>query len=478
MQQEIQEPVRARDALSDDCGGGSRVSELMSRARRHYLSKEYPKAVQLVGLAIAASPADADLWNTRGVFLRAAGRSAEAVWDYRQALARQPENAGTWSNLGNALVDLKQLETGMVCHKRAISLQPENAELHRNLAHALIVANRHSEALGSLKNALRIEPANIGARFDRGLVYLHLGEYAKGWQDYEVRLHNSMRALPGRRWQGQAYPGRTLLVTSEQGHGDAIWAARYFRSVKALGGKLLVECHDGLVPLFSAMPEVDGVVSQGAPPPHADYHCPICSLAGIFTTKVDAIPAQPYLSAPVDRVAKFQPALAKANGALRVGIVWSGNLEFVKNRDRAAPLTAFMQAFAHPNVQLYSLQKGLLEKDLAALPEGAPIIDLAPLMNDFADTAAALSQLDLVIMTDSAIAHLSGALGRPIWVLLSYEAFWLWLLEREDSPWYPSMRIFRQKAWGDWGSVFDAASSALLELAISHQQAPASRADT
>jgi hypothetical protein len=255
-------------------------------------------------------------------------------------------------------------------------------------------------------------------------------------------------------------------VTCEQGHGDAIWAARYFSSAKALGGKLIVECHAGLVSLFSAMPEVDGVVALDAPLPHADYYCPTCSLAGIFTPSIDGIPSKPYLSAPNSRLAKFSPVMARAGRALRVGIVWSGNQAFLKNTDRAAPLKAFMQAFAHPGVQLYSLQKGPLEKDLRALPPGAPIIDLAPFIDDFADSAAVLSQLDLVIMTDSSIAHLSGALGKPIWVLLSYEAFWLWLFDRGDSPWYPSMRLFRQKAWGDWGGVFDAASAALLELAM------------
>jgi Flp pilus assembly protein TadD len=436
----------------------------MAQARRHYFSKEYVKAAECVERAIELSPADADLWNTRGVFLRAGGKSAEAIWSYRQALARQPENAGTWSNLGNALVDLKQLDTAAICHNRAIELQPDNPEFHRNLAHALIIASRHSEALESLNRALRLEPGNVGARFDRAMAYLHLGEYARGWQDYEVRLHNSTRSLPGKQWQGQPYRDRSLVIASEQGHGDAIWSARYFRQAKALGGKLIVECHEGLVPLFAAMPEVDSVIALGSPLPPAEYHCHICSLAGIFSPDMASIPAEPYLSVPAARLAKFAVQMARAKTKLRVGIIWSGNLGFIRNRDRAAPLRAFMQAFAHPGVQLYSLQKGPLEKDLDALSRDAPIIDLAPLLEDFADSAAAVSQLDLVIMTDSAIAHLCGAMGKPVWVLLSYEAFWLWLQDRSDSPWYPSMRFFRQQAWGDWGGVFDSASAALLRL--------------
>jgi tetratricopeptide (TPR) repeat protein len=467
MDQRQDEGASASDVWSDRNRSGSGVADLMSQARKLYFSKEYVKAADIVGRAIALSPDDPDLWNTRGVFLRAGGRPAEAVWNYREGLARQPGNAGFWSNLGNALTDLKQLETATACHSRAIELLPDNAEFHRNKAHALIIASRHAEALESINHALRIAPGNISARFDRSMAYLHLGDYARGWVDYEVRYQNATRSLPGRPWRGQSFEGRRLVITSEQGHGDAIWSARYFRQVKALGGELIVECHEGLVPLFATMPEIDGLVAVGKPLPLADYHCHICSLAGIFSPDMAAIPAAPYIATPKGRVGNFAPAMARAGTALRVGIIWSGNLGFGRNKDRAAPLRAFMQAFAHPGVQLYSLQKGPLEKDLATLSKDAPIIDLAPLLNDFADSAAAVSQLDLVVMTDSAIAHLCGAMGKPVWVLLSYEAFWLWLLDRTDSPWYPSMRLFRQQAWGDWGSVFDAASAALLRLAFS-----------
>ncbi len=399
--------------------------------------------------------------------MRAGGKSAEAIWNYREGLARQPNHAGFWSNLGNALVDLKQLETSIICHNRAIALQPDNADYHRNLAHAFIVARRYRDAVDVLNQSLRLAPANAGARFDRALAYLNLGDYARGWADYEIRLQNSRRQLTGRPWHGQSYAGRRLVIVSEQGHGDAIWAARFFKDAKALGGELIVECHKGLVPLFSTMPEIDHIAPLGAGLPAADFYCYTCSLAGIFSPAIPVSPAQPYISVPQDRAAKFAFPMAKANGALRVGFIWSGNQGFIRNRDRAAPLRAFMQAFAHPGVQLYSLQKGPLEKDLKTLSSNAPIIDLAPLLNDFADTAAAVSQLDLVIMTDTAVAHLCGAIGKPVWVLLSYEAFWLWLNGRDDSPWYPSMRFFRQQAWGDWGGVFDAASSELLSLVLS-----------
>ncbi|MGJ4931616.1 tetratricopeptide repeat protein [Bradyrhizobium sp. HKCCYLS2038] len=466
MQERGLEAVGSHDSWGGGLSNDQAVEELLSTARRFYFSKDYLKAAATVARAIERSPDDAELWNTCGVFLRAGDRSTEAVWSYRQSLARRPLNAGAWSNLGNALVDLKQLETGMVCHRRALALEPDNVEFHRNLARAQIVANHHAEAVQTLNRALRLQPSNFGARFDRAMASLHLADYVRGWSDYETRLQNTVRSYPGRRWNGEPFQERTLLITCEQGHGDAIWAARYFRMVKALGGTLIVECHEGLVSLFSTIPGVDQVVRLDDPLPRADLHCPMCSLPGLFTRDIGEIPSATYLTADGQRTAKFEPVMARAGGNLRVGIVWSGNQGFARNRDRAAPLKAFMQAFAHPGVQLFSLQKGPLEKDLKALPADAPIIDLAPFIGDFADSAAVLSMLDLVIMTDSAIAHLCGALGQPVWVLLSYEAFWLWLLDRDDSPWYPSMRFFRQKAWGDWGGVFDAASAALMQLSL------------
>jgi Flp pilus assembly protein TadD len=445
--------------------GGLAVAGLMGQAKSLFERKLYAEAAELVHQAIELSPEDPDLRNTRGVFLRAAGRSSDAIWDYRQAVTREPGNAGIWSNMGNALADVKQLDTAIACHRRAIDLQPDNPEFYRNLARALTVAKRHREALEPLAKALRLEPANAGAQFDRAMAYLNLGHYVRGFADYEVRLRDFSRDVPGKRWKGQPYRGKRLVIVSEQGNGDAIWSSRYFRQVKALGGELVVECHEGLASLFSQMAEIDQVISLGKEFPEADFHCHTCSLAGLFTSSFDAIPAKPYITAPTGRLGKFAVPISRAGSSLRVGIVWSGNLDFVRNKDRAAPLRAFMQAFAHPGVQLYSLQKGPLERDLASLSAAAPIIDLAPYISDFADTAAAISELDLVIMTDSAIAHLSGALGKPVWVLLSYEAFWLWL-DRDNSPWYPSMRFFRQQSWGDWGGVFDAASAELLRLSL------------
>jgi hypothetical protein len=205
----------------------------------------------------------------------------------------------------------------------------------------------------------------------------------------------------------------------------------------------------------------DRVMPCGAALPEADLHCYICSLPGLFVADLASLPRPPYLAPPRDRLGKFAALFARARGLRKVGIVWSGSVTFGKNHRRAQRLAQFLQAFRLPGVQLYSLQKGPPAAELASAA-GAPIVDLAPHLDDFADTAAALAHLDLVIMTDSAVAHLAGAMGRPVWLLLGHNAHWLWLRERADSPWYPSLRLFRPRAEGDWDHVFDSASAELM----------------
>jgi Tfp pilus assembly protein PilF len=430
--------------------------------------QRYAEAEAVLQKALAATPRDLALWNVRGVNLRMMKRNAEAVWCFRQALALASDRAAVWSNLGNALKDLKHAQSAIACHRRAIELDPKNAGAHHNLGIALTVADRHVEAVAAFDRAIELEPKNAKPRWDRARGYLHLGDYAAGWADYESRLLTGAlpeRTPPGKRWTGERYDGKRLLIISEQGMGDAIWIARYLHRVKALGGELIMECRPETIPLLASMGLCNRLVPKRDPLPEADLHLFQCSLPGLYSPSLRAIPAQPYFAPEPARAAKFAPApaLARGDGRLRVGIVWSGSTTFGANHDRAVSLKLFLQWFALPGVQLYSLQKGPPEAELKSLAAGAPIIDLAPLIEDFADTAAAISQLDLVLMTDSAVAHLAGALGKPVWVLLNHVPHWLWLLERADSPWYPSMRLFRQRAWGDWTGAFDEAAAALLD---------------
>jgi Flp pilus assembly protein TadD len=427
---------------------------------------KFDEAEVVLREAVGRDPGNSDLWNARGVMFAALGRPTDALWCYREALTRNPAGPGIWTNLGNALTQMKQIRSAVACHQRAIALSGGgDALLHHNLGVSLAEAGQHGEAVIAFTRALERQPDYHMARWDRARSYLYLGNYRPGWADYEIRLVTGQlpkRALPGRKWDGTPYPGRRLLLLVEQGFGDTIWVARYLPRVKALGGELVIECQKEVIPLLAGMGVADRIVPRDAPLPDADFHAHLCSLPGLFSPDIAAIPASPYLAIPYERVGRTRPLFEAARGRFKVGIVWSGSVTFKKNHERAQSLMRFLQAFGMPGVQLYSLQKGPPQQELAALPAGIPVIDLAPHLDDFADTAAAIAQLDLVIMTDSAVAHLAGALGKPVWVLLGHVAHWLWLLDRTDSPWYPSLRLFRPRAEGDWDHVFDSAAAALM----------------
>lgn len=428
-------------------------------------AKDFSQAEALLRQAIARDPVNADLHNALGATFAALGRHLDAVWCYREAIFHNQHGPGIWTNLGNALTQLKYLKSAAICHQRALSLSGEDALLHHNFGNSLAEAGQHAEAIAAFTRAVEFEPNRHLARWDRGRSYLFLGNYAQAWPDYESRLVTGQlpsKVLPGQKWDGQPYAGKRLILVAEQGFGDALWVARYFQMAKALGGELTLECRPELIPLFEGMKIADCIIPHGTELPAADYHCYICSLPGLFTKSFASIPGRPHLSAGKERIEKFRAHFKNAERQLKVGVVWSGSLTFGKNHERAQTLLPFFQAFAMPGVQLYSLQKGPPEKELFAFPSGAPIINLSPNLNDFADTAAAVSHLDLVIMTDSAVAHLAGAMGKPIWLLLGHVAHWLWLLDRSDTPWYPSMRLFRPRSEGDWNYVFDSASAELM----------------
>jgi Flp pilus assembly protein TadD len=446
---------------------GAASAEAFRQAKVLHDAGKYAEAEVLLRDAIVRDPNNSDLRNARGVMFAAMSRHLDALWCYRDALALAPRAPGIWTNLGNALTQLKHLKGAVACHRRAIEMSGGDALLHHNLGTSLAAASRHGEAVIAFTRALELKPDYHMAQWDRGRSYLYLGNYRRGWVDYEARKITGQlpaRELPGVAWTGEPYAGKRLVLLVEQGFGDTLWVARYLPQVKALGGELVIECQREVLPLIDSVGVGDKLVPRGEKLPDADLHCYLCSLPGLFTPDLASIPTSPYLVAPGERMGKFRAKLDRAGGRLKIGIVWSGSITFKKNHERAQPLIRFFQAFALPGVQLYGLQKGPREKELSALPRGGPIIDLGANLADFADTAAAIAQLDLVIMTDSAVAHLAGAMGKRVWLLLGHVAHWLWLLERADSPWYPSIRLFRPRAEGDWDYVFDSASVELMQL--------------
>lgn len=459
-------------ALSD--GGNAKAGEakLFAEGLALYKAGKFAETEALCQQALISNPRNADLWNLRGVNARNAKRYTEAVAFLRQGLAFAPQNAALWTNLGNVLKDIKQCETAVVCHRRALAIEPERVSTLHNLGIAQSAAGREADALATYDRALRLDPGNMKVRWDRALSLLRSGDFAGGWRDYELRYQAlPSRALPGARWTGERYEGKRLLVVSEQGLGDTIWVARYLEKVKALGGELIVECRREVIGLIAAMGIADGVVQKGEALPGADFNILQCSLPGIFTKEEGDIPSAPYIQAQKNLPPKISEAMSGADGRLKVGIIWGGSVTYEGRADRDAPLRAFLQWCALPTIQLYSLQKGPQADDLKSLPAGAPIIDLGSCTADLAETAAAVAELDLVLMTDTAVAHLAGALGKPVWLLLNRVPHWLWQTERGNTPWYPSMRLFRQRTWGDWNGVFDEAAAALLSLSDGQREA-------
>jgi len=449
----------------------------MSVLRGMLEKKDYVAATAFARKAVTQSPTDPAIWNALGLALRAIGEAQSAAQCYQNALAIAPRSAAIWSNLGNALVDSKKFALGLAAHERARALAPDDAKVMYNHGLALAANGSHVASLELLNRTHEMMPDDPNVVWDRARAHLHLGNYARGWQDYEARLrtgHLPPRALPGAPWDGQPYRGKRLLILSEQGFGDAIWVARWLPAVKALGGTLIVEARRELVSLFEQQSFADRIVAKGDSLPDADFHLHQCSLPKLFARSASTISSRPYLRIHEAHARRFAEIFDDRRQGLRVGIVWSGSVTFKGNSDRAQPLQPFLDWFDMPGVRLFSLQKGPPEVELRAIGSERAV-DLSLHLKDFADTAAALMHLDLVVMTDSAVAHLAGALGRPVWVLLGKNAHWLWSPETDRTLWYQTMRLFRPKAWGDWRTVFDHAAAALLKLqptnAISSQTA-------
>lgn len=414
------------------------------------------------------APKDAAAWIALGVALRAEGHPSASVPAYVRALEINPRDSAALSNLGNALKDLMRYDEAIAAHRRSIEIAPGQAGSLANLGVALRDAGRFREALDAFDRAVALDPTSLYHRFDRAQMRLLLGDFARGWEDFEARWEGH-RDLPAPRfrqprWNGGSLPDKTLLLWPEQGFGDTLLAARYAALARGRVGRVVLGCQPELARLFAGLPGADAVVRYGDALPPYDVQCPLMGLPRLFATDLSNIPPAARLSVPPDSMRKLAPALAAAGGRVKVGIVWSGSVTFRSNHQRASALEPFLRFAEVPGVQLFSLQKGPRAAELDQTGARALVVDLAPLLDDFADTAAAVLGLDLVIMTDSSVAHLAGSLGKPVWNLLPALPYWLYLTERADSPWYPSMRLFRQARMGEWAPVFDAARHALLQF--------------
>jgi tetratricopeptide (TPR) repeat protein len=403
-----------------------------------------------------------------GTALRDHGKTDAAIAHFKQALTLAPDRADAHNNIAIALEAVGDLPNAVAHYEEAVALSPNQAAVHNNLGNALEHQGRLDEAMTCYERALALKPDYPEAHYNRALLLLLLGDLAQGWAEYEWRWRckaNPERGYTTRpQWSGEVLAGRTILIQTEQGFGDSFQFLRYVPILAEGGAEVVLAVPAPLLRLAETLPGIGGVVSEGDPLPDFDFHCPLLSLPAVLGTTIETIPASvPYLSPPPETSAVWETRLAVKTG-LKVGLVWSGNPANRMNPQRSISLVALEPLWRIPGIRWYSLQVGSPTEAIGRAPD-QPIEDLAPLLTDFAETAAAICHLDLVISVETAVAHLAGALGRTVWVPLTVVPAWRWLLGRDDSPWYPTMRLFRQTAPGDWTPVVDALAAQLREMA-------------
>src|SRR5262245_45065940 len=417
-------------------------------------------------LALCYQPHDAAIHCNLANVLINQGKPDEAFPVYRQALRLQPHEAVFHSNLAHTLTLLGRPDEAEVSCRQALRLRPDFSDAHHNLAITLAAQGRFDEALAANAEALRLQPESPGARNCRALWWLQRGDFERGWPEYEWRWKIrgvSRRSFRQPDWDGSPLDGRTILVHAEQALGDTLQFIRYAPLVRQRGGTVIVECQAPLLPLLRSCPGIDRLVAHKEALPDFDVQVPLLSLPGVFQTTLVTVPADvPYLFADPARVERWRRELG--GEGFKVGIAWQGSLSFPGDRLRSIPLAHFAPLAGVEGVRLFSLQKGPGREQIRSTARvfasagRLALTDLGERLDEqgaFLDTAAVMKTLDLVITSDTAIAHLAGALGVPVWVALSIGPDWRWLLDREDCPWYPTMRLFRQRRQGDWDVVFE-----------------------
>lgn len=406
-----------------------------------------------------ATPLAVDARINLGVILDGAGCHNEALLQYREALALRTDDPVALNNQGNSLMALGRFAEAAEAFRAALRGAPESLETGVALGAALQREGDLDQALACFRDLIGRAPDCAEAHWNLSLALLAKGEFRAGWREYQWRWRRPSFTSPARNfcqplWDGSPLTGRRVLVHCEQGLGDTIQFLRYLPMVAAAGGHLLVEVQSAsLLPLVRRIPGVRETFVMGEALPPFDLQAPLLSLPFIFATTLENLPAEtPYLSVPPERAADWRSRLAGAEG-LRVGLVWAGKP--VPDPFRSCSLRALALLGAIPGVLFYSLQLGEQSAQRVTAPPGLELIDLTASFQDFADTAALVEQLDLVISVDTSVAHLAGALGKPVWLMLPKAGDWRWLTHREDSPWYPGMRLFRQECQGEWGPVVE-----------------------
>jgi Flp pilus assembly protein TadD len=432
-------------------------------------AKRFDRAVELFQRAITLKPDFAEAYNDCGIALRKLNRPEEALANYARAIALKPEFAMAYNNRTNALLDLRRPAEALDSCDKAIALNPEIVIAHYNRGNALQELYRHEEALASYDKAIALAPDFIEAKWNKGLCLLLLGRFDEGLPLYELRKwrHNdavATRTFPQPLWIGtEDIVGKTLFIWWEQGFGDTLQFFRYAKLAETRGAKLILSVQDSLRKLLRQISPTIEFIDQDDIPKNFDCHCPLLSLPLAFGTRLETIPQQqPYLQ-PDENLRRVWAVRLPPRSRTRVGLVWSGRTEHKNDLNRSIALDQLLPLL-NLDVDWICLQNEPRADDLALLRQVGRIRYFKEELKDFSDTAALLDLTDLVITVDTSVAHLAGAMGKPVWILLPYNPDWRWSLDREDSPWYPSARLFRQDDTRAWNNVITRVSAALGEV--------------
>lgn len=415
--------------------------------------------------AIKLNPKYFEAYNNLGMVLAESSRLEEGETCFSHALKLSPNYLYAYNNLAIVLKDMNRLEEAEVCFRQIIELSPDNCSSYKNLGAILTYMNRLEEAEKCFLRAIDLNPDYPEAELALGIIYLLQGRYDKGWEKYDSRCKMPGNAQPEvSRWQGEDLAGHRILLFHEQGLGDTIQFIRYAHMVAELGAETIVWVQKPLERLFSMCDNLLTICSGESIPLdqyNFDFACPLLSLPYVFNTSAETIPQGiPYIHSSCEISTKWHNALDKIDGGkmYRVGVAWAGNLDNIQGRKRSISFDLFSKLFEGSEVSWVSLQVGVGENSLTT---SYNFVDLSQELVDFAETAGVIENLDLVITVDTSVAHLAGAMGKEVWVLLPFAPDFRWLLEKEDSSWYPKMRLFRQNKIGDWQEVLERVKLAL-----------------
>jgi Tfp pilus assembly protein PilF len=464
-------PATARSPDASDSAPSNAAGAFVAALARHEAG-DLDGAIRLYRRAIELDPRMGDAYNNLANLLAGQNKVLAAIACLRRASTVAPNSATIFVNLGTYLRYVGRFDEASRALGRALELEPDSAAVIYRFGLLLEDLGDAAHALQYYERAIEREPDHVEMRWTRALAHLRRGDFARGFAGYEVRFQRAETRLgyfTMPPWRGESLAGKTILVHTEQGFGDTLQFIRFIPMLAARGAKVLFSCPREMMRLMAGFPGIAMNLVHGAPMPGVvDFNLPILSLPHRLGITLETLPRSvPYLAPPVDVAG---PPVPRSPGTkLAIGIAWAGNPKHLNDSNRSMPLEQFFALADIEGVELYSLQKGARAGDLAATGFDTVARDLDPGIADFADLAAAMVHLDLIVSVDSAPVHLAGALGKPVFVLLPVKSDWRWMRGRDDNPWYPTLRAFRQRSWGDWAGVMERVRTAVQELAARHR---------